>query len=147
MTKFLFIFFIVVFGLYVLFSRRPDFFDGEKTEATIHFLKDSTNKIVPQAVFTLNEKDVYYADAAYLFRSLKENQKVTVIYDNSNPKLSAIYSWWGYWITWKELLGCIIGYIILFQMSKAIIQNPSPEAIKELEEYEKRPKIRQRRYK
>ena len=147
MLRFLFTFFIVVFGLYVLFSRKPDFFDGVTTTATVHFLKDSTGKVVPKAIFKLNDTSIYSIDAAYLFRSFKENEAVTVIYENANPQNAAIYSWWGYWITWKELLACIIGYIVLFQAAKSIVSNPSPEAIKELEEYEKKPKIRKSRYK
>ena len=147
MLRFLFIFFIVVFGLYVLFSRKPDFFDGVTTTATIHYMKDSTQKIQPYAVFSLDGKDTFRANASYLFRSFKENETATVIYENANPQNAAIYSWWGYWVTWKELLACIIGYIVLFQAAKSIVSNPSPEAMKELEEYEKKPKIRKSRYK
>ncbi|ANI88913.1 hypothetical protein A9P82_06155 [Arachidicoccus ginsenosidimutans] len=147
MIKFLFIFFIIIFGLYVLFSRKPDFFDGETTTATIHFLKDSTQKVQPYAVFSLDGKDTFRAKANYLFRSFQEHEKVTVIYENSNPQNAAVYSWWGYWISWKELLACIIGYFVLFQAAKSIVNNPSPEAVKELEDYANKPKIRQRRYK
>ncbi|HEY0299272.1 MAG TPA: hypothetical protein VGB84_08640 [Arachidicoccus sp.] len=147
MLRFLLIFFIIIFGLYVLFSRKPDFFDGDTTTATIHFLKDSTQKLQPFAVFTLNGKDTFQINAAYLFRSLKENQNVTVIYENSNLQNAAVYSWWGYWITWKELLGCIAGYFILFQAALSITKNPSADAVKELEDYEKKPKIKPRRYK
>lgn len=147
MLRFLFIFFIVVFGLYVLFSRKPDFFDGVTTSATIHYLKDSTQQTRPFAVFTIDDKERFRIDAAYLFRNLRENEQVTVIYENANPQNAAVYCWWGYWITWKELLACIIGYIVLFQAAKSIVNNPSPEAMKELEEYEKKPKIRKSRYK
>lgn len=148
MSKFLFIFFIVVFGLYILFSRRPDYFDGQMTVATIHFGRDSaTHKLQPKAFFSLNGKDSISINPTYLFRTFTENEKVSVIYENASPQNAAIYSWWGYWITWKELLACIIGYFILFQAALSIVKNPAPEAMQELEDYRNKPKEKRRRYK
>lgn len=148
MTKALFLIFIVVFGLYIPFSRTPDFFDGLKTPATIHFKLDSSSQTQkPFAEFSLNAQTSYSVAASYLFRSFKEGEKVEVIYENADPSQGAIYSWWGYWITWKELIFCIVGYIVLFQAAKSIVNEPAKEAIDELREYEKKPKIRKSRYK
>jgi hypothetical protein len=148
LNKALFLIFIVVFGLYIPFSRTPDFFDGLKTPATIHFKADSaSHKLMPFADFSLNGQTSYSVSADYIFRSFKEGQKVQVIYENANPAEGAIYSWWGYWITWKELLFCIIGYIVLFQAAKSIVNQPAQEAMDELRDYEKKPKIRKSRYK
>ncbi|GAB3347430.1 hypothetical protein GCM10027566_01730 [Arachidicoccus ginsenosidivorans] len=148
MNKALFFIFIVVFGLYVPFSRRPDFFDGLKTPAVIHFrLDSSTHKQKPFALFTLNGQTGYSVPAGYLFRSFNEGDKVEVIYENADPTKGAVYSWWGYWITWKELLFCIIGYFVLFQAAKSIVHAPAEEAMEELRNYEKKPKTRKPRYK
>ncbi|AYD46778.1 hypothetical protein [Arachidicoccus soli] len=148
MYKFLFAFFIVVFGLYLLFSRRPDYFDGKMTTAIIHFERDSAmHTLRPKAFFSLNAKDSFSIDPTYVFRHFKENEKVTVIYEDATPQNAAVYSWWGYWITWKELLACIIGYFILFQAALSIVKNPAPEAMQELEDYRNKPKERKRRYK
>lgn len=148
MNKALFLIFIVVFGLYIPFSRTPDFFDGLKSPAMIHFKPDSvTQKQMPFADFSLNGQTTYSVPASYVFRSFKEGQKVEVIYENANPGEGAIYSWWGYWITWKELLFCIVGYILLFQAAKSIVNQPAQESIDELRDYEKKPKIRKSRYK
>ena len=148
MNKALFFIFIIVFGLYMPFSREPDFIDGLKTPATIHFKPDSVHhKMAPYAEFSLNGQQQYSVAASYLLRSFKEGEQVTVIYENAHPDEGAIYSWWGYWITWKELLFCILGYLLLFQAAKSIVSAPAPEAIQELRDYEKKPKIRKSRYK
>jgi len=140
--------FIVVFGLYIPFSRSPDYFDGLKTPATIHFRADSASRQQkPFADFTLNGQTEYSVPASYVFRSCHEGDKVEVIYENARPQEGRIYSWWGYWITWKELLFCLIGYTLLFQAAKSIVNAPAPEAMQELQEYEKKPKIRKSRYK
>jgi len=148
LNKALFIIFIVVFGLYVPFSRRPDYFDGLKTPATIQFRTDSSShKLKPYAEFTLNGEARYSVPASYLFRSYDPGDQVEVIYENADPSKGAVYSWWGYWITWKELLFCIIGYFVLFQAAKSIVNEPAEEAMEELRNYEKKPKIRKSRYK
>lgn len=148
MNKALFLIFIIVFGLYIPFSRTPDYFDGLKTPATIRYKLDSnSHKQTPFAEYTLNGQTSYSVPAGYLFRSYKEGEKVVVIYENARPQQGAIYSWWGYWITWKELLFCLVGYIVLFQAAKSIVNEPAPEAIQELRDHEKKPKIRKRRYK
>lgn len=148
MNKFLFFFFVVVYCLYLPFSRRPDYFDGLKTPATIHYKLDSSSKkMQPFAEFSLDGKTRYSVQADYLFRHLKEGEQRTVIYENAKPEEGKIYSFWGYWLTWSELLACLVGYFVLFQAAKSIVNAPSPDSIKELEEYEKRPKVKKRKYK
>jgi len=51
------------------------------------------------------------------------------------PAKGAVYHWWGYWITWQELIGGVVLIILLFQLAKAITQNPTPEALLEQMEY------------
>lgn len=148
MNKSLFLIFIVVFALYIPFSRRPDFFDGLQTMATIHYKSDSASgKLKPFADFSLDGHAHYSVRADYLFRSFTEGEQKTVIYENANPGAAAIYSWWGYWITWKELLACLVGYFVLFQAAKSIVSSPAPESTKELEDYAAKPKVRKSRYK
>lgn len=148
MTKALSLIFIVVFGLYIPFSRSPDYFDGLKVPAVIHYKLDSSSRDQrPFAIFTLNGQTTYSIPASYLFRSYQEGDRVEVIYENAQPDQGRVYSWWGYWITWKELLFCLAGYIVLFQAARSIVNEPAPEAIQELKDYEKKPKIRKSRYK
>jgi len=96
--------YITCFGLYVLFSRQPDYFDGEKTKATIHFTKDSaTGKLYPAAVYKINQVR-YSFNAAYLFKTYQEGEDISVIYEASQPEKAAVYSLWGYWFKWSEIL-------------------------------------------
>ncbi len=121
--------YLVCFCCYILFSRQPDFFDGEKAPATIELLNDSTTgKVIPMAIFSDGHRQ-HSTDARYLFRKWVNGEKVEVIYESGTPGKSAIYAIWGYWITWKEILYSIIGWYILFQVAVAITSHPSPDAI------------------
>jgi hypothetical protein len=94
--KLIIILYFICFGLYILFSRQPDYFDGEKTKAFIHFTKDSaTGKPYPAAVYRIN-KISYSVNAAYLFRTYKEGEQINIIYEASQPEKAAVYSLWGF---------------------------------------------------
>ncbi|MDR0794285.1 MAG: hypothetical protein LBE82_13335 [Chitinophagaceae bacterium] len=141
------ILFFVCFGLYVWFSRQPDYFDGQFTTGIIHFAEDSAaKKIIPRATYTLVDKGVFSINADYLFNDFKEGEKVKIIYDTAKPENAAVYSVWGYWINWKEVLACIAGYILLYYGALKITQNPSAEALKELEEETKNPRRKRFKY-
>ncbi|MDE3236339.1 MAG: hypothetical protein KGO81_10330 [Bacteroidota bacterium] len=136
MNKTVIILYLVVFGTFVLFTRQPDYFDGEITSATIHWYKDSSaTKPIPHAVFTIG-KDQYACIADYIFRSLPEGKTVNVIYETAHPKQAAVYSWWGYWLTAGELVFSIVLIIVLYQIAVAVTKNPTPEAVLEQMEYQ-----------
>jgi len=143
MYKIAIILYLVVFSLYILFSRQPDFFDGELTKATIHFIKDSSaNKVEPYAFYRTGKKD-YSVKASYFFRKFTEGQKVDLIFEASQPKQGAVYSWWGYWITIGEVLfslGLLIG---MFFIATSITKNPTPEALMEQLNYKP---VKKRKY-
>jgi hypothetical protein len=76
--KIIAVLYIVCFGLYVLFSRQPDYFDGEKTKGTIHFVRDSARgKPHAVAVYTIN-KISYSVNAAYPFKNYNEGSTVDI---------------------------------------------------------------------
>lgn len=132
--------YLVCFSLYIVYSREPDFFDSEYAPAIIHWQTDSLNtKPIPKAVF-MHAKDAFAIDARYVLRTLPENKKLTVIYHPSHPKKAAVYSWWGYWITWGELLGSLVLLIALFQIAVAVTSNPTAEALLEQLEYKEEKK-------
>lgn len=135
MIKSIIPFYIICVGLYILFSRKPDYQDGEITTGRIHYITDSTSKSVPKAVFSIG-KDEYAVYAGYVFRNLKEGQTVQVIYETSDPSKAAVYSWWGYWLQWDELLGSILIPVVFLFIAKEITARPTPEAL--LEEMEMR---------
>lgn len=123
--------YFVCFGLYVLFSRQPDYLDGEFTPATIHFTADSMGKVQPMAVFTFTRTDTVKVPAGYVFRSLKEGQRVQVIYEAARPQHAQVYAWWGYWFTWGECLASVILLLALFQIAVQVTNKPTPEALLE----------------
>ena len=143
MIKLIIILCIICFPVYILFSRQPDYFDGEKATATIHFLNDTaTHNIQPFAAYTVNKTN-YAVNAAYLFRSYKEGEVVTVIYEASQPAKGAVYSVWGYWLRWGEILFSIIFLVVMFRIAVTITSNPTPEAL--IEQLEEKP-ARKRKY-
>jgi hypothetical protein len=143
MYKIAIILYLTCFSVYILFSRQPDYFDGEHTIATIHFIKESgQNDLTPYAFYTLNKKN-YSINASYLFRNLQEGEKVDLIYEAAKPGEGAVYSWWGYWLTWGEILFSIGLLIVMFYIAVSITNNPTPEAV--LEQLNYKP-IKKRKY-
>ena len=136
--------YLICFGCFIVFTRQPDFFDGEKSPATIHWLKDSiSHRSIPKAVFSDGRKQ-HAIDARYFLRSLKEGEQVEVIYESDRPDLAAVYTFWGYWLGWGELIATFIIYFVLFQIAVAVTKNPTAEALIEQLEYKEEPK---RKYK
>ncbi len=124
------ILYLVVFSLYIFFSRQPDYLDGEFISATIHFTKTHQAK----ALFVLNGSP-YIIDAGYFFRHYTEGQQVVVIYENTNPQKATIYSWWGYWITLGEVIFSVFLLLLTYFIATTITKNPTPEALMEELEY------------
>ena len=143
MLKSLIPFYIVCLGLYIFFSRRPDYQDGEFVTGIVHYIKDSTQKLVPKAIFSIN-KLTDTIDAGYVFRNLKEGETVKIIYETSAPSKAAVYSLWGYWLQWDELLASMLIPLVLFYAATAITAGPTPEAL--VEELEMRKPVKRRKY-
>lgn len=112
-------------------------------KATIHFLQDSiSKKSAPFAVYSVAGRQ-YHAKADYLFRSFKEGEKVYIIYELSQPEKGGIYDWWGYWITWGEMLFSLFLMVALYKISHAVTKNPSSESLIEQMEYKP---VKRRKY-
>jgi hypothetical protein len=95
--------------------------------------------VLPEAIFSITDtKDTI--DAYYPLRQLKEGDRVKIIYDTTNPSKAAVYSWWGYWMKWDELLASILIPFILLYAAKAITASPAPEAVVEELEMRNKPK-------
>lgn len=127
----------------MLFSRRPDFQDGEFTTGIIHYLKDSAKETTAKAIFSIGKtKDT--VDAAYPLRHLKEGEVVNIIYETAEPSKGAVYMWWGYWLKWDELLGSVLIVIVFLYAAKEITAGPTPEAL--VEELEMKKPAKRRKY-
>jgi len=136
--------YIVCLGCYILFTRQPDYFDGERSPAIIQFIKDSaTGTPVPNAVYHDGRKE-HKIDARYVFRKWKAGDTLEVIYETANPEKAAVYIFWGYWITWGELLASVVLLLGLFRVAVVVTKSPAPEAVAEQLEYKEEKK---RKYK
>lgn len=136
MYRSILILYLICFGVYLLFTRQPDYFDAEKAPATIHFVFDSshTNKIA-MAEFSNGYKN-FQVDANYWGRTWKPGEKTTVIYETDRPENGAVYAFWGYGISWGELLGSVLFLVVSFMAANSITQNPSASSLKEQIEYQ-----------
>ena len=123
-------FYIICLGLYIFFTRQPDYQDGEFTTGIIHYTKNGTGKPVVKAIFSVDKKQDTIA-AAYSFRHLEEGQTVKIIYETSDPSKAAVYSFLGYWLQWDELLASLLIPLLLFYVAKVITAGPTPEALVE----------------
>ncbi|MFY8090493.1 MAG: DUF3592 domain-containing protein [Chitinophagaceae bacterium] len=137
MLKNIFSLYIICFGCYVLFTREPDFFESEKITVSIidsnsHY---KANYIIENKTYTVN--------ANYLFKQFKNGEKITVLYNPQKPQLANIYSVWGYWLRWEELLVSTFLIIGLYYLATSITQNPNPESLLQQKEEEDKP---QRKY-
>ena len=139
------ILFLVIYPLYVLFTREPDFFDGEPYRATIHRVYDSLHeKQTNVAVYSI-EHHTYSVPADYIFRRVTEGENVPLIYEASAPEKANLYYIWGYWIRWKELFSFIMMFLFFYFLAVNITSHPTPQSL--LEELEGRQtKPRKKRY-
>ena len=144
MLKNVVILFLVIYPLYVLFTREPDFWDGEMYRANIHHVKNPAQNERLIAVFSM-EHHTDSISADYPFRSFAEGESVPIIYEASAPEKASLYTVWGYWIRWKELLSFIVMSVFFYLLAVSITSHPTPESL--LEELEgNKPKPRKKRY-
>ncbi|MFY7965418.1 MAG: hypothetical protein ACOVO1_11005 [Chitinophagaceae bacterium] len=135
MIKLLFTLYFTCYFCYIFYTRVPDYFDGETVEAIIKI--DAVNNL-PKAVYTINKK-VYEIDVKYPFRNLKAGESVTIIYQANQPEKAAVYSLWGYWFTWNELIMSVVLLFGLYKLATSIVQNPTAEALIDQMEKEDEP--------
>jgi hypothetical protein len=140
MCKGVFILYLICFGCYLLFTRQPDYFDGVKVPALIvKQLDSSSGKQVLKAVFNTGTQE-FSVEPHYVFRNIAEGQSRTVIYETGTPEKGAIYTFWGYWITWGELVMSVILCFLLFQIAVSVTNNPSQESLIEQMEFKEEKK-------
>ena len=130
--------YLICFGCYILFTRQPDYFDGEIVPAKIVKVYDPFYKgDALQAEYTDGLK-TYYASVDGLFSKHQEGERLYVIYEKNgiaHPKNAQAYTFFGYWISLGELFWSIVLLVLSFQLAKAITMNPTPEALLEQLDY------------
>lgn len=138
--------YLACFCSYLLFTRQPDLFDGITTPAIIQQIPDSTGQLQWKATYHTGYQQ-FTVNAAYPLRQLKAGQKAMVIYESGTPEKGVLYRFWGYGITWGELLMSVVLCLALFQVAVAVTNNPSPESLREQLEAESRGNEKKRKYK
>ena len=134
--------FFVCFGIYILFSRQPDYFSSDTAIGTIqktpitdtsilrkHHIAPADYPVVKYAVgkqeYYLNEKDNVLAKVG-----LSES-KVTVIFEADYPEKAAIYKITGYWIVLDEVVIFLFAYALLFGVAIAVTGKSKSETLEE----------------
>ncbi|MBA4141211.1 MAG: DUF3592 domain-containing protein [Segetibacter sp.] len=143
MYKTAIILYLVCFFSYILFSRIPDYFEGEFIEGVVTKAGFSSSLNQPQLVvdYKAGSETFQFKTNTWFLTTYKSGQKVTVIYDPSNPSQACMFTFIGYWLRWSELLFSIFFFIVLFKTAvfitgKNITEPLAPED-----------RIRKRKYK
>ena len=98
-------------------------------------LDSKTKKIIPKAFYSIGGKE-FSVSALYPLVNYNPNEKVEVILEHEHPNRAVVYRFWGYWITWGELLTSIVMAVLLFQVAVSINKNPTPDALLEQLSYQ-----------
>jgi hypothetical protein len=109
------LYFVCLF-CYVLFSRVPDYFEGEYVDGVVIKATFSAKERRPVLAVKYNvggEKFSYTSYNWYL-ASHKQGDKITMIYNPSHPEITSVYAFIGYWITLRELLYTSLIFVVLF---------------------------------
>ncbi len=90
---------------YILFSRTPDYFEGEFIQGIVTKADFSSQNNEPTLVvnYSVENKGLQYRTTMWFLSSYKAGKNVTIFYNASNPSEACIYSVIGYWIKWPEL--------------------------------------------
>ena len=100
----------------MLFSRVPDYFEGEFITGTVlkagFSIKDNHPVLV--VVYKIGNEKFTCTTNKWFLTPHVQGQSITLIYNPSNPVIVSIYAIIGYWINWDELFFTGIVFIILF---------------------------------
>lgn len=142
MTKIVVPLYLVCLFCYILFSRQPDYFDGEFAQATmVNWPDGSSGKPILQAEYSDGYK-LHHINVDYLFRDHQLGDKLTVIYEPKNPELAQEYTFVGYWMGLGELIWSLLLLGISWGVAVSVTQNPTPEALLEQLNYKEPDKPR-----
>jgi hypothetical protein len=136
------ILYLVCFFCYVLFSRNPDYFEGEFVRGVVSKASYSPKEKRPELVvnYQVGSEQLQYKTNMWFLSSYNRGEIVTIIYNPANPSVSCIYAFIGYWIKWPEFLFTAGFFSILFIAAKSITGQNSTE--NDLDDKE----VRKRRY-
>lgn len=126
-----------------MFSRVPDYFEGEFIEGVVTKAGFSPALNKPELVvdYKAGSETFHYKTNMWFLTTHKTIEKVTVIYDPSNPSQACIFTFIGYWLKWSELFFSIFFFMALFIAAVFITGKNSTEPLTPED------RIRKRKYK
>jgi hypothetical protein len=104
----------VCFFCYILFTRVPDYFEGEYIQGKITKANFSDSHPNLSIDYRVGSQTFHYRTSMWFLTTYKAGQTVTIIYNPSNPTEACIYAFIGYWIKWNELFFSSFFFIVFF---------------------------------
>ena len=132
--------YLICFSSYLLFSRVPDYFDGDFIHGVVQKATFSYENKEPQLEidYRVGSNAYHYKTNTWFLKSYKPGERVTIIYNPSSPEIASIYAFIGYWINWSELLFTAGFFLLLFFVAKGITGTHSTEPLSPQELAKKR---------
>ena len=132
--------YIICFSAYVLFSRVPDYFDGDFIHGIVKAASSNSKQVASalEIEYHVGSEVLIYKTDMWFLRTYKVGERVSMIYNPDNPEIASIYALIGYWVRWPELLFTAGFFIVLFFVAKDITGTNSNEPLTEAELAKKR---------
>ena len=131
MIKSAIILFLVLFLVYLPFSRTPDYFDSE----TIPALIEKRGAIIV-ASFQEAGKSYWIPLPTEKFKT-KIGQRTEIIYELNQPEHAKLNQAWNYWLVPSELAFALGIFIVLLGVAYATTNKPDPSSLAEQLDYKK----------
>ncbi|WP_207493901.1 DUF3592 domain-containing protein [Aridibaculum aurantiacum] len=126
MYKSVAILFLACFSCYILFTRTPDYFDSEFTPGTV-VLPDTADWAKKAVVYPVGKEKFTVPIEGWGSSQVAKGDKVTVIYNPTNPSEGAMYTFFSYWLKLPELLISATIFLLLFFGAVFITGENQPE--------------------
>lgn len=122
MYKTVIILYLVCFVSYIVFSRVPDYFEGEFIEGVVTKAGFSSALNKPELVvdYKAGSETFHCKTNMWFLTTYKTGEKITVIYNPSNPSEACIFTFIGYWVKWGELSFSAFFFLVFFIISVLI---------------------------
>jgi uncharacterized membrane protein len=128
------ILYVTCFVCYIIFSRKPDFFDSEYTRGTIVV----NPKGIKQVTYTVENITYKTSIEDWGTSQVAKDQAVTVIYNPATPTDASLYSFFAYWLKFEEIIVTACAFIILLFAAIFITGKEEPYYYSEEEKRKKR---------
>jgi hypothetical protein len=110
------ILYLVGLFCYILFTRVPDYFEGDFIEGVVTKASFSSKGREPELLvdYNVGSETFHYKTNMWFLTTYKTGEKVPIIYDPNNPSEACIYSFIGYWIKWPEVFISAFFFVAFF---------------------------------